>query len=463
MSLLDVVKKGYKGWLVESKSTTTHTVEYPGLCIQRWNLQDAGQVQEVMCYVQEKLQGHNISRQIAETFEQSPRWAAENEGQSNNRFTACVGDVVTTVLQKLGHNMAFYCGPASAAEQGIPDFAVKELPAAHGRELFTGEGKTPQVMHSAPSIAGISDTQKGYRTIINCAKQACRYIHTRGHRYGFLTYGTTTFFIKRAGLNTYAFTDGIFCTATNPSARELLVYIALKSVEEGPFIAEGEGQQHTTVVVPHETLQPLPGPQTRSQKRNADAAGMSSGVCTVPGSNADVPREAVQLSSYVLGTGLHGPVKLGRYGRDPAAFKFADTCKQPEMVEMLQHEVAIYDRLSTLQGKVIPTLLAFGYWDYRAVYLIATSVVQGEPPTTAMHAALPAAEQALKAIHALGVAHGDIRPDNILVEQQGVDEPKVWFLDFGRSHVAGAGECLDEIAELHALFRSSDHSETYAF
>lgn len=33
--------------------------------------------------------------------------------------------------------------------------------------------------------------------------------------------------------------------------------------------------------------------------------------------------------------------------------------------------------------------------------------------------------QALKAIHALGVAHGDIRPDNILVEQQGVDEPKV--------------------------------------
>jgi hypothetical protein len=92
-----------------------------------------------------------------------------------------------------------------------------------------------------------------------------------------------------------------------------LADIALKSVEEGLFIAEGEGQQHTTVVVPHETLQPLPGPQTRSQKRNADAAGMSSGVCTVPGSNADVPREAVQLSSYVLGTGLHGPVKLGRW------------------------------------------------------------------------------------------------------------------------------------------------------
>lgn len=65
MSLLDVVKQGYKGWLVKSKSTTTPTVEYPGLRIQRWNLLDTGQVQEVMGYVREKLQGHMISCQIA--------------------------------------------------------------------------------------------------------------------------------------------------------------------------------------------------------------------------------------------------------------------------------------------------------------------------------------------------------------------------------------------------------------
>jgi hypothetical protein len=72
------------------------------------------------------------------------------------RFTACVGDVVTTVLQKLGHNMVFYCGPASAAEQGIPDFAVKELLAADSRELFTGEGK---VGCMACGLAKISQCQ----------------------------------------------------------------------------------------------------------------------------------------------------------------------------------------------------------------------------------------------------------------------------------------------------------------
>ncbi|KIY95639.1 hypothetical protein MNEG_12322 [Monoraphidium neglectum] len=97
----------------------------------------------------------------------------------------------------------------------------------------------------------------------------------------------------------------------------------------------------------------------------------------------------------------------------------ADTCKQRGVVASLKHEALVYEHLAALQGTVIPVLLGCGFWRDEGIFLVATSIVEGEHPSSDTAAAYPAAEKALRMIHVMGVVHGDIREDNILVSRQG--------------------------------------------
>ncbi|GFH15289.1 protein kinase domain [Haematococcus lacustris] len=61
-------------------------------------------------------------------------------------------------------------------------------------------------------------------------------------------------------------------------------------------------------------------------------------------------------------------------------------------------------------------------------------------------------QQALQTIHRHGVAHGDVRADNILLQDCG-NNPWVMIIDFGQAYLHPTPEqCEGELAEVAQVF-----------
>lgn len=128
------------------------------------------------------------------------------------------------------------------------------------------------------------------------------------------------------------------------------------------------------------------------------------------------------------------------------------------------HEVLMYKKMKPLQGVYIPRLVACGQvrvaqqpviprlpsYLVGMCYFIAMELV----PCQAIALPCPerawaAANEALKAIHASGVLHNDLKLDNILLCNGGVR-----FIDFDKSNTASGKGAEDECERLkHVLGR----------
>ncbi|KAF9335443.1 hypothetical protein BG006_000081 [Podila minutissima] len=134
--------------------------------------------------------------------------------------------------------------------------------------------------------------------------------------------------------------------------------------------------------------------------------------------------------------------------------KKCDIWNQGSVVEELKHEARVYQVLRTLQGRYIPELRIAGVADGMEMMLVTDFV-----GSDISHERLDDSDQekiraALSAIHDLGVVHGDIRPQNILVQHDG---PNAWFyfVNLGLSRItADKTERLQETAILNSLLRN---------
>ncbi|KAL6756098.1 kinase-like domain-containing protein [Haematococcus lacustris] len=174
----------------------------------------------------------------------------------------------------------------------------------------------------------------------------------------------------------------------------------------------------------------------------------------------EYPLASLQLSSICLGAGQCGPVMQGWLWGVPVAVKGTDACKSPDTVELLWHEAQIYDFLKDLQGHHLPVLHGSGYWRGRNSFFLATAVVAGKPlrectVASAVQAVAQSAKEALQAIHQRGVAHGDVRADNLLVQHHG-SKPQVCIIDFGHAYLNPTPEqCERELEELTEVLEAS--------
>jgi len=95
-------------------------------------------------------------------------------------------------------------------------------------------------------------------------------------------------------------------------------------------------------------------------------------------------------------------------------------------------EAAVYVHLKSLWGKYIPSLRVSTPLEFFHALII--EYVDGVPLSRAnINAKVEAAVlEAFNAIHSLGVIHGDVRNENILVAEGG---SRVWIIDFERSSI----------------------------
>lgn len=148
-----------------------------------------------------------------------------------------------------------------------------------------------------------------------------------------------------------------------------------------------------------------------------------------------------------LQSGILAAVKLAKAGTAKA--------------HMLQREEKAYHHCKQLQYQVLPGVLAAGPAMSGTAYLLATSLL----PVVGMSncsSAKDEALQAVKALHGLGVLHGDISESNILCISEAEHTCKVVLVDLGHSRLTTPELALQqELLQTQQLFTldSSSSSE----
>ncbi|KAF9079436.1 hypothetical protein BGX23_004103, partial [Mortierella sp. AD031] len=131
--------------------------------------------------------------------------------------------------------------------------------------------------------------------------------------------------------------------------------------------------------------------------------------------------------------------------------KKCDIWNERAVVKELEHEARVYQVLRTLQGRCIPKLKIAAIADGMEMLLVIDFVGTDISQVHLDESDKGKIWAALCAIHNLGVVHGDIRPQNILVEHHG-SNANFYFVDFGLSRVtADKSELLQETAILNSL------------
>ena len=119
---------------------------------------------------------------------------------------------------------------------------------------------------------------------------------------------------------------------------------------------------------------------------------------------------------------------------------------------MLQREVKAYQHCKQLQYEVLPGVLAAGPAMGGTAYLLATCLL----PVVGFSKCLSAkyqAEHAVKALHGLGVLHGDVRESNIMCISEAEHSCKVVLIDLGHSKLGTPESALQqELLEAQQLF-----------
>ncbi|KAG0362078.1 hypothetical protein BG005_006735 [Podila minutissima] len=114
--------------------------------------------------------------------------------------------------------------------------------------------------------------------------------------------------------------------------------------------------------------------------------------------------------------------------------KKCDVWNQGPVVEELKHEARVYQVLRTIQGRYIPELRIAGVADGMEIMLVTDFVGTDVSQERLDDSDQEKIKVALSAIHDLGVVHGDIRPQNILVQHDGPCA-QFYFVDFGMSRI----------------------------
>ncbi|BDA40883.1 probable rasGEF domain-containing serine/threonine-protein kinase X at C-terminar half [Coccomyxa sp. Obi] len=168
--------------------------------------------------------------------------------------------------------------------------------------------------------------------------------------------------------------------------------------------------------------------------------------------NKDIwTREELNISAWIA-QGRTGSVFEGCIGGRPVAIKVCDYGHRSAALKEVQREVEILDHLREEQGRAVPRKVTQGYIAGSTCYFVALELLgeslEEAPP--AEHAALEqAALAALESVHARGVLHKDVRPQNFLRAAHG----RVVLTDFAFSELSDNDSARQrERAAVHGLW-----------
>nr|KAJ3415538.1 hypothetical protein HK105_001481 [Polyrhizophydium stewartii] len=127
-----------------------------------------------------------------------------------------------------------------------------------------------------------------------------------------------------------------------------------------------------------------------------------------------------------IGAGRFGVVRAALFQALPAAIKRIVLHLYEHNQELYQHEVHMYLRLRYLWGVAVATLLGYGMDSHDSVSIITE---RGNLSEAWPKSDVELAVASLKAIHRMGILHGDVHAKNVVFVGKGNERRALW-IDF---------------------------------
>ncbi|KAG0281992.1 hypothetical protein BGZ97_009190 [Linnemannia gamsii] len=273
-------------------------------------------------------------------------------------------------------------------------------------------------------------------------RQAFGYMRLNGYRYGILSTYEQTWFLKRGNRdvdNDLEVSPTIAFDRSEPTLLQCYLWF-IRLADSDPRPLDPPTDTELSKMIKDKERRQKKRKQTResnrknkSNKKNKPAKDRLSSIF---GLNRTQLADRMILPAFdsmsLISRGEHAQTYKASWGGHDVVVKKCDIRNQGPVVEELRHEARVYQVLRTLQGRYIPKLRFAGVADGMEMILVTDFVGSEVSHKRLDDSDLEKIWAALSAIHDLGVVHGDIRPQNIVVQHDG-PSVRFYFVDFGLS------------------------------
>ncbi|KAF9138565.1 hypothetical protein BGX30_009003 [Mortierella sp. GBA39] len=273
-------------------------------------------------------------------------------------------------------------------------------------------------------------------------RQAFGYMRLNGYRYGVLSTYEQTWFLKRGDQDAdhdFMVSPMIAFDRLEPTLLQCYLWL-IRQADSDTRPLDPLTETEVTRMLKDEQRRNDKRRKTReSNKKKKSAKDRVSSLFGPKTHSKTKKTDRMILPAFdsmnLISRGEHAQTYKASWGGHNVVVKKCDIWNQRPVVEELKHEARVYQVLRTLQGQHIPELRFAGVADGMEMILVTDFV-----GSDVSHERLDDSDQekiraALSAIHDLGVVHGDIRPQNIVVQHDGPNV-RFYIVDFGMSRIA---------------------------
>ena len=260
--------------------------------------------------------------------------------------------------------------------------------------------------------------------------QVYGYLSLNNLIYGCVTCYDVTYFLWRPSRGTLLISHPIYNDSRHPSLLQALYYFVqlvlrdytTQTLEPSP--KDSDMPVETTNDEEMDTSEPSTPGQSGS-----DTNFSSEGENTQMNKPTKYNLSLDSLSSgTVIGCGATGQVI--RLKDSNIVLKQCDSYNNPEGFEMLENEIAIYEKLSPLNLSYIPRY--FGVCEYFGQYFMALDFISGKHCDWRKDSQLKEKlDIVIRDLNSVGVFHQDLRPENVLLTREG----DIKLIDFGKAEI----------------------------
>ena len=319
---------------------------------------------------------------------------------------------------------------------GIPNYSIME----NNVRLFFIEIKTKACLDIADIVTEYNNQHTEARMpVIKAIRQVFGYMGDGKLRYGVLSTYERTWFLYRPddSPGSLLISDCVERTATDPTLLHCFAYMMTlprggnhfsRTPPPSPAPSPPTHDDHEPSQEDEYNLEtsykPKNKPKNSSEGRKRKKSGKGRNSRTKKRCWGSPINHVKQFNwgdfdvTNELGYGRCGTVYEAIFRCEKVALKIVDSWKYPKIEDEMMNEASIYIFLEELQGVTIPKLKGFGY-TAGGLFAIATEVA-GSPVKLddLSDEERNGAVKALASLHDHGVLHGDIRPDNVLVQYE---------------------------------------------
>ncbi|KAF9272511.1 hypothetical protein BGZ74_005221, partial [Mortierella antarctica] len=306
--------------------------------------------------------------------------------------------------------------------RGVPDLVCLKQdgdPELGESVLFPIEIKRPVLLWSEDLVQDYlaQVTSEDARSALGPVNQIYGYMRLNGYRYGVLSTYEQTWFLKQGeqGTNDLMISPTIAFDVSEPSLLQCYVWFIRQANAEQPLDPPNDAQKDRMLKDERRNDRHRRRAASNKEKKGPFKAFTTSLTRSSSKTTSRVTLPDFEKMELISHTERAQTYKASWQGHD-VVVKKCDIWNEGPVAEELKNEASVYQKLQTLQGRYIPKLWLAGVADGLEMVLMTDFVGTDVSQELLDDSAQRKIREAMSAIHDLGVVHGDIRPQNIVMQ-----------------------------------------------